>query len=205
MGRISPPPIKKNQVVKSISYSQDEILKWIIQLYCPDGFDLDPTYSKGIFYKNVPEPKLKFDLEPQTKDVQQANCADLPIKSNSLNSIVFDPPFCFGIHGKTLQNISAKRFTMFKNFADLCVMYQDSLKEFARILKSKGKLIFKCQDYTDSKTTMTHCLVYQWAVEFGFYAKDLFILLSKHRIFNPKLTQRHARKFHSYFWLFEKI
>ena len=51
---------------------------------------------------------------------------------------------------------------------------------------------------------MTHCLVYNWALENGFYAKDLFILLSKQRIFNPNLKQKHARKFHSYWWVFVK-
>jgi len=117
---------------------------------------------------------------------------------------MFDPPFCFGTHGKTKNNISAKRFTMFDTFYELCIMYQDSLKEFYRILKKKGILVFKCQDYTDSKTTMTHCLVYNWAVEFGFYVKDLFILINENRIWNPKLKQRHARKCHSYYFVFEK-
>lgn len=111
----------------------------------------------------------------------------------------------FGTHGQTKNNIMNKRFTMFDSFSDLCVMYQDSLKEFHRVLNKKGILIFKCQDYTDSKTTMTHCLVWQWAETLGFYAKDLFVLLANGgRIYNPKLQQRHARKFHSYLWILEK-
>lgn len=191
-------------LVKSVSKSQDEILKGVIQLYCPQGFDLDPTYSKGIFYKYGQQPRLKFDLNPQVEGVQQANCTALPLGNNSVSSIVFDPPFMFGTHGQTKNNIMNKRFTMFNSFPELCIMYQDSLKEFNRILTKKGILVFKCQDYTDSRTTMTHCLVYQWAVTLGFYAKDLFILLaSGGRIYNPKLIQRHARKFHSYFWIFE--
>jgi len=117
---------------------------------------------------------------------------------------MFDPPFCFGVHGKTLQNISAKRFTMFGSFQDLVTMYQDSLREFYRILKKGGVLVFKCQDYTDSKTTMTHCLVWQWAETMGFYAKDLFVLINERRIWNPALRQIHSRKCHSYFWIFVK-
>jgi hypothetical protein len=196
---------KKTELIKSISYSQDEIFQWIMQLYDIEQFDLDPTYSKGVFYKNVPEPRLKFDLQPQVEGVQQADCANLPIESNNLQSIVFDPPFMFGTHGQTKNNKMNKRFTMFNSFPELCIMYQDSLKEFYRILKKKGILVFKCQDYTDSKTTMTHCLVWQWAKTFGFYAKDLFILVAKGgRIYNPKLTQRHARKFHSYLWILQK-
>ncbi|KKL90315.1 hypothetical protein LCGC14_1905920 [marine sediment metagenome] len=199
------PRLQKPKLVKSVSNSQGEILRWIIQLHCPDGFDLDPTYSKGVFYKDVLEPRFKSDLAPQIDGVEQADCTDLPIQPNSLRSIVFDPPFMFGKHGQTENNIMNKRFTMFDSFADLCVMYQDSLKEFHRILKRKGILVFKCQDYTDSKTTMTHCLVYQWAELFGFYAKDLFILLANGgRIYNPSLRQKHARKFHSYLWVLEK-
>jgi hypothetical protein len=34
---------------------------------------------------------------------------------------------------------------------------------------------------------------------------DLFILLARHRMNHPKHTrQLHARKFHSYFWVFKK-
>lgn len=192
-------------LIKSVSDSQTEILNWIIQLYCPDGFDLDPTYSKGVFYKNVPEPRLKFDLKPQINGVQQANCTNLPIETRSIRSIIFDPPFMFGTHGQTKNNIMNKRFTMFDTWPELCIMYQDSLKEFHRILVKNGILAFKCQDYTDSKTTMTHCYVYQWARQLGFYPKDIFVLIAtRGRIYNPKLIQRHARKFHSYWWIFQK-
>lgn len=192
-------------LIKSVSDSQTEILNWIIQLYCPDGFDLDPTYSKGVFYKNVPEPRLKFDLKPQINGVQQANCTNLPIETRSIRSIIFDPPFMFGTHGQTKNNIMNKRFTMFNTWPELCIMYQDSLKEFHRILVKNGILAFKCQDYTDSKTTMTHCYVYQWARQLGFYPKDIFVLIAtRGRIYNPKLIQRHARKFHCYWWIFQK-
>lgn len=195
----------KNPLVKSVSDSQDEILRWIMQLYAPDGFDLDPTYSKGVFYKNIPEPRLKFDLKPQTKDVKQANCTDLPIDDNSVSSVIFDPPFIFGHHGGLGTKAMERRFGSFYNFAELKDMYRKSLKEFWRVLKKKGYLFFKCQDLTDSKTTMTHCLVYNWAKAAGFYPQDIFILATKNRIiYKPNATQRHARKFHSYWWVFKK-
>ena len=43
----------QDEIIKSISYEQDEILQWIIDLYCHNGFQLDPTYSKGNFYKTI--------------------------------------------------------------------------------------------------------------------------------------------------------
>lgn len=69
--------VEDTELIKSISYNQDEIIKWILKLYCPDGFELDPTYSKGNFYKNLPQPKLKYDLSPQVSGVKEADCTNL--------------------------------------------------------------------------------------------------------------------------------
>ena len=94
---------------------------------------------------------------------------------------------------------------MFDNFAELKKCYQGILSEAYRILKRNGLLIFKCQDYTDNRTTMTHCLVWMWAVQIGFYAKDIAILnLPIAKIHNGNLVQRHLRKSHCYFWVFQK-
>lgn len=52
---------------------------------------------------------------------------------------------------------------------------------------------------------MTHCLVWQWATELGFYAKDLAILnIPKSKVYNGNLKQKHFRKVHTYFWVFVK-
>ena len=193
-------------IIKSVGYSDTEILKSILALYVPSGvFDLDPTYSKGNFYKEIPKPNYCSDLNPQDELTLNGDATNLHwIKDNNISSIVFDPPFMFGTHGQTKNNIMNKRFTMFNNFGELETMYKKSLKEFYRILVVGGYLFFKCQDYTDSKTTMTHCLILEWALEQKFYAQDLFILISQRRIYNPKLKQIHARKFHSYWWIFRK-
>lgn len=194
-------------IIKSISYSQEEILNWIIQLYCPDGFDLDPTYSKGVFYKNIPEPRLKFDLNPQIAGVQQANCTNLPIETESLGSIVFDPPFVAAMPKIKATGIITTRFGYYSNIqTELWSMYHQALREFYRILKFNGILIFKCQDTIDSsKQYLSHVEIINAAVKLGFYPKDLFILLAKSRLMSPNMrVQQHARKFHSYFLVFIK-
>ena len=86
-------------------------------------------------------------------------------------------------------------------------MYIDSMKEFYRVLKTGGILIFKCQDKVSSgKQYMTHCFIYNEAVKIGYYPKDLFVLLAKNRIVADwqAQNQKNARKFHSYFWVLEK-
>ena len=108
--------ITNENVIRSISYSQHEILRWIIDLYCRNGFDLDPTYSTGVFYKDnrVPEPRSKIDINPCAKDVIQADCRDLPLDSSSVSSIIFDPPFIGGSKRFGKPGIIKKRFGYYK-------------------------------------------------------------------------------------------
>ena len=147
------------EIVGSVFSDEQKLLKSILKIHCNDGYiDLDPMYSKGNFYKEILEPRLKYDINPQNLDVIKCDARNLPISSGSIQNMILDPPFCFGIHGKTEQNISAKRFTILKNFSELESLYKGILKEAFRVLNTKGILIFKCQDYTDNKTIMTHCL-----------------------------------------------
>jgi hypothetical protein len=204
-------------VVKSICTSDEEALLGIMQLHNGgQPFKLDPTFSKGAFYRGqVSAPKLKYDLFPEP-GIKQADCRHLPLGDCTIGSIIFDPPMMFGAHGTNNPNNKIargysdpttlnNRFTQLASFDELQAMYTGALDEFARILKPKGLLVFKCQDFTDSKTTMTHCRVENWAPERGFYAKDLMIrIVSAGRAYNPKLVQRHARKYHSYFFVFVK-
>jgi hypothetical protein len=196
-------------IVKSISSSEDEILLGIMQLHnAGQPFECDVTFSIGGLYRNgVPEPRLKFDIAPQRDDVKQADVRCLPLVGESLSSLVCDLPFMFNPHGTAkAKNAAAVRFMMFDNWGDLVATYKGALQEFRRVLRTGGIVAFKTQDYTDNRTTMTHCLVYQWAVEAGFYVKDFFVRFRDYGpAYNPVLRQRHARKFHSYWFVLEKL
>ena len=198
---------KEKGIIKSISYDQDEILQWIINLYCPNGFELDPTYSVGNFYKGIPQPKYKFDIAPQSSEVTEADCRDLPFRGNVIASIIFDPPFVGGSRKDGKPGIIKTRFGYYKNIqTELWGMYRDALVEFYRILKQDGVLVFKCQDTIESaKQYFSHVEIINTALSIGFYPKDLFVLLAKSRLISPlQRKQQHARKFHSYFLVFLK-
>ena len=195
---------------KSVYENQDNILKAIQALHCPI-FDCDITYGNGVFYKNIEKPKFCFDIDPLFDFVEQANCINLPLNDNQLNSVVCDLPFLTYIKNNRIGNgnmIMAKRFAGYWRYEELAEHYQKTLKECFRILNKNGKLIFKCQDIVHNhKFVPTHVNCINWAKEIGFNLLDLFILVAKHRLPSPnkKGKQKHARIFSSYFLVFEKI
>jgi len=196
------------KVIKSISFDEQEIIRDILYLHANGkDIDCDPTYSIGNFYKKgLKQPKYKFDLNPQVDGVLQADARCLPLENESQEVIMFDPPFICGIPGNAPIGIIKNRFGYYKNVLELWSFYSDAIKESYRILKKEGILIFKCQDTIDAgKQYFSHVQVMNYAVNVGYYPKDLFELYTKTRIIDRDITlQKHARKFHSYFWVFQK-
>lgn len=198
------------KLISTIGYDEQLMVRDILHLHAKGNeIELDPTYSIGNFYnKGLQKPKYIFDKFPQRDDVKQASSENLPLEKESISTIMFDPPFVIG--GSTYSEakegscIIGKRFMQFTSFDELKQMYSGSLSEFYRILKDDGIVIFKCQDCISSSTQyFSHCWLMFEAEKIGFYVKDLFILLAKNRISDGRI-QQHARKFHSYYWVFEK-
>ena len=203
---------KKKEIIKSISYNEKEIQENILKLYSElDFYELDPCYSKGVFYKKIKQPELKFDINPITKDTKQADVRKLPLKDNSVRSIMFDPPFIIGIpNGSKDKKESNKTFNRFSGFfskQEQSKFYFDSLKELYRVLKNGGVVAFKCQDTVSSgKQYLVHAEIIEMAQKIGFYVKDIFILLSNHRMNSGKWkVQRHSRKYHCYYLVLSKL
>jgi len=197
-----------DSIIKTTSFDQHEIIRSIQSLYLPAGFELDPTYSKGNFYKphDILEPKYKYDLFPKREDIKKASAENLPFEEESIKSIMFDPPFIAGHTKQAPTGIIGKRFHGFRYVTDLWKWYDECLTEFFRILKKDGVLVFKCQDTVSSgKNWFSHCYIMNCAIEKGFYPKDMFVLNAKNRIIGHNhRAQKHARKYHSYFWVFQK-
>jgi len=192
-------------LISTVYFNQVEILNAISKLYLDSKpFELDPCYGQGNFYRRFPEPKWKFDINPRVPGVKKADCRDLSqFSDNSVESIIFDPPF---LCGGGNNGIMHKKYGSFKNPAEMEKMYSDSLLELHRILTNKGILVFKCMDFIyGRKNYFNHILINNLAAVTGFTAEDLFILVSKNRVMQWNLhTQQHARKFHSFFWVFRK-
>ncbi len=201
---------EKKTVIRSVSDNQSEILRSIMTLRGIDRFDVDVTYGSGGFYKTIPEPRMKFDIDPQRSDVSHADSTNLPLEAKSVNSLVFDPPFLTYVRQGRAGNgkmVMSQRFGGYWRYDELENHYQATLTEAARVLRKGGTLVAKVQDIVHNhRLHTTHTKTIEWAEHAGFRLEDLFILIAKHRLPSPNKQgeQRHARIFHSYFLVFEK-
>jgi hypothetical protein len=98
--RKSPSGIATNNLVFSAVVGQNaEMFPDILALYVKPGSSVaDVTYGTGAFWKNVPKAVYvlyKSDLNPKPSlpDVKQADSRKLPYATESLDCIVFDPPY----------------------------------------------------------------------------------------------------------------
>lgn len=185
----------------SVFFDEQKLLKAVLEIHIKkDTFDCDPMYYKGGFYKTIPKPKIISDIRGDELGVNKIDFLnDNSIPDESLESIILDPPFVIANRKSQLKS-NTINFGYYLSVDDLIDNYGEMLRKSYKLLKNKGICIFKCQDYTDSVTIMTHVTVAVLACRLGYYVKDLAILVNKkNKISNNKLTQRHFRKIHTYF------
>ncbi len=191
------------EIIKSISYDQQEILQNIIKLHTGD-FELDTCYGSGCFYRSIKRPGLCFDLSPKKDEVIPADVRHLPLRDGCINSVIFDPPFMAKTAAGAVMKVRFGEIT--GTIADLILFYFQGMNEIHRVLKPGGYLVFKCQDGVLSGiNNNNYGKICNMAEVIGFKWVDLFILLAKHRMMHPKhKVQKHARKYHSYFIVFRR-
>jgi len=191
--------------VRTCSADEAMLLRGIMKLYLGGrAFDADASYSTGRLWRNLPAPRLKFDIAPQARGVIGADAQALPLADASLVSIFFDPPFVLGV--SDVPGIIRKRFSSFKSVAQMFGVYRNALGEFYRVLKPRGILVFKCQDVVDSgKQVWSEFEITRRALDLGFTREDKLILWRENVLMSPNMErQQHARKNHCYFLVFRK-
>lgn len=197
------------------------IFPQILDLHVPKGSIVaDITYGRGVFWKNV--PKDEYTLLPS--DLKLGMSWDnLPYEDQSVDAIVFDPPYMEGLYRKTKEALagsgSHKAFQSAYSNGDVQAekpqrKYHDAvleaylsvIPEIKRLLRPSGKFIVKCQDEVSAnRQKLTHVELI-WAYEHhGFYCKDLFVVMRTNApVVSRLIKQEHARKSHSYFLVFER-
>lgn len=187
----------------SIFENDGKILEAINDIHLKSKWiDLDCTYSKGVFYKNINQPRIKSDLNPVDGSVIKSDCRDLSFLIEKVNSIVFDPPFLFRNRKSVNNDLICKRFSYFSSFDELKRMYVESLVEFSRKLNKNGYLLFKCQDMNDNKFYCTHNFIINEAEKQGFELKDIIIKRGKSKLQRDAKQQNCVAKIHCYWLVF---
>ena len=194
--------INNKNAIKSISYSQADILSWIMKLYNDSKpFECDLTASKCIFWKSLPKPQYLYDKYPQVEGVKPLSEADL-LPNEFFSSIVYDLPFI--VSSGAMSKIK-ERFTHFESVEELYQANDEMLERSHRLLKEDGLLVIKTMDVCHgNKQLWISDYVIQKAAELGFELIEKFILLSNLRLFARTHQQKIARKYHSYFFVFRK-
>jgi hypothetical protein len=197
------------ETIRSVYFTNAEILDGIQRLHCQSGFECDLTYGNGAFWKGRKIPKHCFDITPLSEGVIKASSCAVPLPDCSLSNLVFDPPFLTYVRQGRDHNgkvAMTSRFGGYYRYEELIEHYTETIKEAMRLLKPLGVMVFKCQDIIHNhKMHCTHVNVCNWATQEGFRILDLFVLAAKARMPGPqKGTQRHSRVFHSYFLVFQK-
>jgi len=199
-------------MIKSVSDDQQYIIKSIMELCNIERFDVDATFGNGSFWKNLPCPSYCFDINPQKEQVLTYSSDALPFDNEIIKSFMFDPPFLTYIkEAREHNSIMAKRYGGYWSYKDLEDHYKKTIKEAHRVLVKGGILVIKCQDIVHNHSLhSTHINIFNWSQGL-FRLKDMFVLTAKNRIPIPqkggeaKKTQKHARIYHSYFMVLQRI
>ena len=211
--RKSPSGIATNDLIFSASVDNNaKIFKDILSLYVlPKSIVADVTYGMGAFWRDI-EPGTYILKATDLKD--GIDCRDLPYDDNTIDCVVFDPPYMHTPGGTA--HINHQNFEVYyknntisngKKYHEAVLdLYFSGAFEAFRILKEKGIFIVKCQDEVcANKQRLTHVEIINELAKYGFIAEDLFVVVRNNKPgVSRLLNQKHARKNHSYFLVFRK-
>jgi DNA modification methylase len=211
--RKSPDGVPTNDLVFSSHVgTNDEVFPFVLSLYVEPGSKVaDVTYGKGVFWRRV--PKDAYNLLPTDLE-SGVDCRKLPYKSNSIDCVVFDPPYMHTPGGTAHvdhQNYEGyyknNKANSEKKYHDAVLdLYFTAAREAWRVLREGGTYIVKCQDEVcANQQRLTHIELINELQKYGFVTEDLFVVVRTGKPgVSRLLTQAHARKNHSYFIVFLK-
>ena len=210
VGDVSNPP----SVLSVVNGSNADLIEHIAPLYIPDNAVVrDVTWGKGAFWAKVDTSRFTVqgsDIADHIgghDGVIKADFTNLPDEDESADIVVLDPPY---VHtpGKHMTNAryNNEATTTGMYHRDIRELYKRGMSEAWRVTKYGGQLWVKGKDEVESGVQCwSHAELREDAESLGFYARDLFILVPKSRTsMNRWNKQLHARKVHSFLWVFDK-
>lgn len=170
---------------------------------------LDPTYGRGVWWKKWrPDNLVTHDIAQDGVDFRA-----LPEDDKTFDAVAFDPPYV---------SVGGRKTTGMPDFHEryglhvaptspqgLQYVIEDGIDEMRRVLKPKGILLVKCQDYISSGkywagTYETHDYAIGWG---HFELIDRFERIQPNPRPQPSRNRRqvHARRNLSTLLVFKKV
>lgn len=185
-----------------------EVLRDILELYTKPGARiLDMTYGEGAFWGAIDASKYDLTTNDLYKDNPSGSHWDFrafPTPEAGFDVVVFDPPY---VHGsKTIHPSLGRQYGIDKPISaqEITENYVRLVRYVRRILKPGGILVAKTQDEIESgKQVWRHFDVKQFFRVQGWELLDLLVVVQKGKPIMRHKYQKHARKNHSYFMVFE--
>jgi hypothetical protein len=213
--RRSPNGVATNALVFSAYQgTNDAVFPYVLSLYvAPGSMVADVTYGKGVFWRRVPSGRYNLLATDLATGV---DCRRLPYKGQSIDCVVFDPPYMHTPGGTAhadhqnyegyYRNNQTGNGTGKKYHEAVLDLYHQTGMEARRVLKDGGMFIVKCQDEVcANQQRLTHVEIIIEYAGMGFVCEDLFVVV---RTGKPGVSrvirQVHARKNHSYFLVLRK-
>lgn len=171
---------------------------------------LDATINSGRFWKGSTRPVTGMDIDPKFAPDIVADNRKMPVKSNSFDVVVYDPPHVPNQGKDRSKDFNTRFGLVVKSLPDggynLNHLYKPFSDEAYRVLRPQGFLFCKIADYIhDHKYQWAHAEFIQAAVASGFCAFDCIIKVRKSPITDPKWkTAYHSRRHHCYWLIFRK-
>lgn len=206
-------------VTSAHSGTNADLIAEVCRLYAPPGARIaDVTYGTGRFWRKTDLAGYTFlasDLEPQAPGVLAADFTALPYADGCMDVVVLDPPYVHspgrradrGQYAATTTRYNSRATIAGQYHGDIMSLYRDGMAEAFRVLRPDGgQLWVKCKDQVQREVQCWSLLdIHQMAAELGFCARDLFVLTGATAPDRwPGRIQRHARKTHSYLWVFTR-
>lgn len=191
-------PNEATGVISALTGTNAELVESASRLWiAPGDRVVDVTYGNGVFWRNLPEIKVEgTDLA-----VDGVDCRALPYENASVDVLVFDPPYQ-PTHGS--QRLGVGRSyrlgeTGLNSVNDVLDLYEQGLREAARVVRTGGRILVKTQDMTyNHRLHLIHLDVLRRMVAAGFDLADMFVLVNTSRLVHQSRRQHRSHRAHSY-------
>jgi hypothetical protein len=194
--------------VRSVAHGTNgRLIRSVCRLHLgPDDTIADITYGRGAFWSEVGDGVRARVTGSDIVTVAGANhdFRALPYPDRSFDVVVFDPPY---IHTGNATHRHADRYGFGAvagyTMADVLRLYVAGMTEARRVAR---KMVWvKCKDGIESgQQHWLHCDVRTEAMRLGLTPRDLFVLVGNGGMTVARWdSQHHARKVHSYLWVFD--